>query len=171
MPRACQNLRVAALEIRPMTETEYDRWREAAIETYARDQLEAGRWPMATAMQQARASNDELLPGGFATPDMLFFTAVRRGSGPVGLAWLGLVHPLGVPDCAFLYEIEIFEPHRRRGYGRALLSEVERVARDHRRSGLELNVLGDNVAAIRLYTRSGYAVTTQRMRKPLSPST
>lgn len=158
---------MAALEIRPMTETEYDRWREAAIETYARDQLEAGRWPMATAMERARTSNDELLPAGFETADMLFFTAVRPGSGPVGLAWLGLVHPLGVPDCAFLYEIEIFESHRRKGYGRALLGEVEGVARDRGRQGLELNVLGGNVAAIRLYARSGYAVSTQRMRKTL----
>jgi ribosomal protein S18 acetylase RimI-like enzyme len=155
------------LAIRPMTGTEYDRWRAVAIESYAREQVAAGNWPARSALDRARAENDELLPDGSGTANMLFLTGELPGRGPVGLLWLGLVHPLGVPDCGFLYEIEVFERHRRQGWGRYLLTAAEDIVRDRGLHHLELNVLGGNTAAIHLYETAGYTVSTQRMRKPL----
>jgi ribosomal protein S18 acetylase RimI-like enzyme len=155
------------LTIRPMTLTEYDRWRAVAIQTHAREQVAAGNWPAATALERARADNDELLPDGFATENMLFCTGELPGRGPVGLLWLGLTHPLGVPDCGFLYEIEVFRAHRRQGHGKFLLRAAEDIIRDRGLHNLELNVLGGNTGAIHMYDKAGYTVSTQRMRKSL----
>ena len=155
------------LSVRPMTEDEFDQWRATAVRKFAEEQIAAGVWSSAEALDLASASNAELLPAGFATPGMVFLTAVGPDGSRVGVAWIGLVHPRGTADCAFLYEIEIEETRRGAGLGRALLTEAEKTVRAHGLAGLELNVLGDNTRAIHLYRSAGYTVTTQRMRKNL----
>lgn len=52
--------------------------------------------------------------------------------------------------------IAIRQSHVGRGSGRALLDAVERYARRHGVSRLELTVMVDNVRAIRLYERAGF---------------
>jgi len=81
--------------------------------------------------------------------------------------WLGLTHPRGKGDCAFVYDIEVDEAHRGLGYGRVLLAAAEEAVRSRGVGALELNVFGDNARAIRLYASSGYHVVTQQMRKAL----
>ncbi|MFC0030003.1 hypothetical protein ACFFMM_10760 [Micromonospora chaiyaphumensis] len=55
----------------------------------------------------ATKANDVLLPNGFATAGMLFLRAMLPDGSHVGVSWLGLTHPRGAPDCAFIYDIEI----------------------------------------------------------------
>jgi ribosomal protein S18 acetylase RimI-like enzyme len=157
-----------ALSLRPMTAAEFGAWRRSVVEAFAAEQVEAGAWTPDEALERAGRSDAALLPEGFATPGMLFFHGVRPGGDAVGLVWIGLDHPLGTPDCAFLYEIEIADEHRGAGYGRALLAAAEEVVRERGVGALELNVLGGNTRAIRLYESSGYTVAAQRMRKALS---
>jgi ribosomal protein S18 acetylase RimI-like enzyme len=98
---------------------------------------------------------------------MLLLKGVRGDGTPVGVLWIGLTHPRGIPDCAFLYDIEVEEAYRGAGYGRALLAAGEDGVRSHGVGGLELNVFGDNTRAIRLYDTAGYRVVAQQMRKNL----
>jgi ribosomal protein S18 acetylase RimI-like enzyme len=95
-------------------------------------------------------------------------TAVLDDGTPIGWLWLGLTHPRGVPDCGFVYDIEIAEDHRGGGLGRALLAAGEDVLRSHGLSAVELNVFGDNTRAIGLYSSTGYRVVRQQMRKDLT---
>jgi ribosomal protein S18 acetylase RimI-like enzyme len=155
------------LIVREMTENEFDEWRDGAIRSFADEQIAAGNWSSDQAVELATKANDTLLPDGFATAGMLFLRAVLPDGTYIGVLWLGLTHPRGAPDCAFIYDIEIDEAHRGAGYGRALLAAADDAARSRGLGALELNVFGNNARAIRLYQTSGYRVVTQQMRKSL----
>lgn len=155
------------LTVRPMTQPEFDAWQTAIAEDFAAEQVAAGHWAQEGSVQRAREANAELLPSGLDTPRMLMLTAVGSDGEPVGRAWAGLDHPRGAPGTAFLYDIHVVERRRGLGLGRALLEAVEDAVLSAGVTALELNVFGRNVAAVALYETSGYAVTTQQMRKDL----
>jgi GNAT superfamily N-acetyltransferase len=150
-----------------MTPAEFDEWQAAIAEEYAEEQVAAGRWQREGALQRARDEDAQLLPQGLETARMLLLRGVDVDCEPVGRAWVGLDHPRGAPDVAFLYDIEVIESRRGSGLGRALLEAVEDAARQAGAAALELNVFGRNHTAISLYSSSGYDVVTQQMRKSL----
>lgn len=158
---------VPELIVRDMTRDEFEQWRDRTIRVFADEQVAAGSWPADEALGLAAKANDVLLPDGFATAGMLFLRAVLPDGSCVGVSWLGLTHPRGAPDCAFIYDIEVDEAYRGAGYGRALLAAAEDAVRSRGVGRLELNVFRDNARAIRLYETSGYRVVTQQMRKSL----
>ena len=155
------------LELRAMTESEFTEWDDASVRGYARAQAAAGTMSAETALEEARKQRRAMLPDGLATEDMALRTAMLADGTVIGVAWIGLTHPRGFADCAFLYAIEVGEPHRGKGYGRALLSACEDLVAARGIGALELNVFGHNTPAVRLYETSGYHVVTQQMRKSL----
>lgn len=146
-----------------MTETEFDSWQLTIAEEFAAEQVTAGRWAADGSVRRALESNSELLPQGLSTPRMLILRGFSADGEPVGRAWIGLDHPRGAPDMAFLYDIEVAEQRRGRGLGRALLEAVEDAVMDAGVHSLELNVFGHNRPAVALYDSAGYAVSTQQM--------
>jgi ribosomal protein S18 acetylase RimI-like enzyme len=66
-----------------------------------------------------------------------------------------------------LYDINVFEQFRRQGYATAILAAVEGLAAREAMAALGLNVVGDNDAAIALYRRCGYVVSSMSMRKAI----
>jgi len=158
---------MTTVKVRPMTSAEFDDWQREIAQEYAAEQVAAGRWPRDGAVQRARDENARLLPDGVATARMLILRGVDDEGIAVGRAWVGLDHPRGTPDVAFLYDIEIVQSRRGSGLGRALLAAVEAATSAEGASALELNVFGRNSVAIALYDSAGYEVTTQQMRKVL----
>jgi ribosomal protein S18 acetylase RimI-like enzyme len=155
------------LQVRSMTEPEFDEWRMLIARAYADEQVRSGNWDPDEAVDRAMADNAGMLPQGLATEGMLLLKALGPDGAAVGHLWVGLEHPRGTSDCAFLYDIEVEEPYRGQGYGRALLAAAEDAVRSHGVSALELNVFGGNTTAIALYRRAGYTVVQQQMRKGL----
>jgi ribosomal protein S18 acetylase RimI-like enzyme len=155
------------VSVRAMTEAEFDEWRHAVASAYAAEQVAAGNWSPDEALELALQGNAAFLPEGLATPDMLLLKGMRGDGTSVGVLWIALKHPRGIPDCAFLHDIEVEEAYRGAGYGRALLNAAEDIVRSHGVGKLELNVFGDNARAIRLYETAGYRVVAQQMRKSL----
>ena len=155
------------VSVRAMNPDEFDRWQDELAAGYAREHVTAGNWTPEEALDRAREATAGFLPQGMATPGMLFLVGELADGSPVGWLWIGLTHPRGLADCAFLYDIEVAAGHRGRGLGRALLAAGERVAREHGAQALELNVFGTNETARKLYETSGYRVVTQQMRKDL----
>ena len=159
---------MSTVSLRPMTDAEFAAFRSAATRAHADELAAAGGWPAGEALERAQQDSAELLPQGRDTPGMLVFTAVLDDGTPIGWLWLGLTHPSGVPDCGFVYDIEVAEDHRGGGLGRALLAAGEDVLRSHGLAAVELNVFGGNTRAIGLYSSTGYRVVRQQMRKDLS---
>ena len=158
---------MTTVTLRPMTPAEFEEWQEQLAQDYAQEQVAAGRWPREGAVQRALDESAGLLPQGLDTPRMLVLRGHDADGEPVGRAWVALDGPRGIPGAAFLYDIEVVEERRGRGFGRALLVAVEDAARQAGATTLELNVFGQNRTAVALYDSAGYDVVTQQMRKTL----
>ena len=103
----------------------------------------------------------DLLPDGVDTSGQHLWAAYD-GDTPVGILWIAVNGPK-----AFIYDIEVREDQRRRGYGREVLDAGGRAAVDLGATALGLNVFGHNDGALALYERAGYATTEQSFRIPL----
>jgi GNAT superfamily N-acetyltransferase len=108
------------------------------------------------------------LPDGIVTPLHTLVIAEDAAGTPVGNAWVGPdPNRADGSDAAWLYDIEVHPQARGSGYGSAILAEVEALVGRDGKTRLGLNVVGTNEAAIALYRRNGYAVTTMQMSKAL----
>ncbi|HUI38373.1 MAG TPA: GNAT family N-acetyltransferase, partial [Thermoplasmata archaeon] len=67
----------------------------------------------------------------------------------------------------YVWDLEIDEPHRSKGYGEQTLWEIERRARSMGKKRIVLHVFGDNDPAITLYKKVGYRPASLIMTKPL----
>jgi ribosomal protein S18 acetylase RimI-like enzyme len=156
-----------SVRLEPMTQHEYDAFALTAEGNYAADIARSGTRPEQEAREKAAADFARLLPEGLQTPDHLLLTAYD-GDQPVGSLWLHLQSTSVGPE-AFIYDIEVREDLRRRGYGRALMAAAEQLWRDRGIVSVGLNVFGDNAAARSLYEQMGFEVTSVQMRKRLLP--
>jgi ribosomal protein S18 acetylase RimI-like enzyme len=140
----------------PMTAEEYVGYEEYLNAAYAQEMFEAGAFTdLAAAVVAAEQSQAELLPRGVDTPGHRLWSAYD-GDTLVGILWIFVDGPKG-----YIYDIEVREEQRRRGYGREVLDAGALAARDLGAEELGLNVFGPNDAARALYEHAGY-VTTER---------
>jgi ribosomal protein S18 acetylase RimI-like enzyme len=95
------------------------------------------------------------------------FEAQERGDGlmllvdvngfPAGQLWVDLARGRD-RGTAVLWAVRVFPPLRSLGLGGRLLQAAERVLRDREYGWAELGVERSNIAARRLYARTGYVV-------------
>ncbi|MEW1646733.1 MULTISPECIES: GNAT family N-acetyltransferase [unclassified Streptomyces] len=145
---------------RPMTQEEYGPWESLGTESFILSWTERGV-PEAEARTKVLQGNDDLLPDGFATADMLFTVLEHEGTR-VGTLWTGPRE-----GKAFVYDVEADASHRGKGHGRTLmlLAEAQGVA-----AGLpavRLNVFAGNTPAERLYESLGYETVVHHLYKSL----
>ncbi|MEU5113931.1 GNAT family N-acetyltransferase [Streptomyces longwoodensis] len=145
---------------RPLTEAEYEPWREHGLREYAQTWISRGV-PEREALAKAEADDRRLLPHGTATENTLISVLEHEGTR-VGTLWL---HVEG--DRAFVYDVEADPAFRGRGHGRSLmlLAEAQAIAAGARVIGL--NVFADNTPAERLYESLGYEPVGYSMAKSL----
>lgn len=144
-----------------MTDAQFITYREEGEVEYARQIAESGTMPLAAAEQKATADYDRLLTAGLRTPGHHLWTA-WDGPDEVGILWLHVADGL-----SFVYDLQVHDGHRRRGYGRAIMLAGERAARAEGATSNALNVFGQNTGAKSLYDQLGYQVTSTQMRKTL----
>jgi len=145
----------------------YRSWLEAAVKDYAQDKVAAGTWAADRALELSQQEFDRLLPNGPATPNTFIFGIRASGiSQDVGVLWVTIVERGGV-RLAFIYDIIVFEPYRRQGFGRAALLALETKVRELGVDQIGLHVFGHNQAARDLYEKVGYIITDISMVKKL----
>lgn len=153
------------LRLRPLTEAEFDHWLPRQEAEYARLIIESGAMEPPAAREKARRDTRRTFSAGFATPGQLVFR-VLAGDEPVGSLWLAVPGP-DDPAMAWVYDIEIEDAYRGRGYGRQAMLLAERESKARGMTSIGLNVHGQNRVAISLYDSLGYLVTAQQMKKTL----
>ena len=148
-----------------MSETDYGRFLEWAIVDYAQAQVQAGTWQAADAQRLSEETFGHLLPDGPETPDQHLCSIIDRASDEtVGWLWYAVREREG-DRYLVLNEFLIFEPFRRRGYGTAALTALEKEARTLGMSRIVLHVFGHNTPARALYAKAGYAERNVTMVK------
>jgi ribosomal protein S18 acetylase RimI-like enzyme len=158
---------MSAVRFVPFTELDFHAWLVQAIPAFALSNVEDGHWSLAESIEKSKEAHAALLPQALATPGQFFVHLHDAASGErVGTLWWAEAPKGGVLE-AYVYNIEIDEPARRRGHARAAFLELERVAREHGVRQLGLHVFGHNGGARRLYESLGFEPTSITMRKAL----
>ena len=135
--------------LEPMSPERFDEFVAAVTPSHAADNVASGRWPEHEALTLARAELDRLLPQQAATPDHHFFEIKVDPAGlALGFVWLGSL-PRGNVRVAYVFQLFVFPEHRRNGFGRAALLQVEKLAEAMGLTGVALMCL----EAIRLPKR------------------
>ena len=155
------------VQLMPMTESEFNDFRKAAVEEYAQDHVNAGNWDPAEALQKSEQEFQELLPQGIASPDQHLFSIVDDAGAKVGMLWFAVRYK-GSQPYAFVYDFMIDEPFRRKGYGRQAFAVLDEKAKELGLASIALHVFGHNHAAIALYQAAGYEITNLHMAKKLA---
>lgn len=140
------------LELRPMSSDEFDVFFAHAVEDFAAVLVQTGISAEAAAERSAEQTG-QLLPAGLDSPGMEFFHG-WVGETSVGLLWLDVSQRM-----AFVYNVQVVEPQRRKGFGAAIMNAAALWARAHDHPVLGLNVFAHNPGAKALYEKLGYQVT------------
>jgi ribosomal protein S18 acetylase RimI-like enzyme len=158
---------IAVVDLVPMSAAAYRDYVEVAVSGYAEENVASGRWPRDGALARSRADFEESLPQGLSTPDNYLFEIRDADAGvTVGFLCFAVREKHGLRT-AFVFDIEVKQEFRRRGYASAALKELEPIVRGLGLSGIGLHVFGKNAAAQALYGKLGYAITGVNMLKPL----
>ncbi|MCI4325680.1 MAG: GNAT family N-acetyltransferase [Thermoplasmata archaeon] len=153
------------VRLTPMNAEEFAPYLENLVRTYAEENARAGRWSQADALAESRKEIERLLPAGRETPNHSFFQIASDPAGErVGDLWLA-IEPRG----GFVYDLNVYEPFRRKGYAEQAMRLAEGVARDRGASKISLHVFAENRGARKLYVKLGYSETNVMMSKPLAP--
>jgi ribosomal protein S18 acetylase RimI-like enzyme len=151
----------------PFTEVDFHAWLLQAIPAFALTNVEDGRWTLAESIDRSKEAHAALLPQGLATPGQFFVRLQDADSGSdVGALWWSESDPAGGRQ-AWVYNIEIADSARRRGFARAAFHELERVVGERGVRHPSLHVFGHNHGARRLYDALGFEPTSITLRKTL----
>jgi ribosomal protein S18 acetylase RimI-like enzyme len=152
--------------LRPLRDDELPGWIEHHQRWYAQDIAAHGGLGEEAARRKASADMAALFPAGRAKPDSVLL-AVEADGEVVGSVWFtGRDGPEG--PYAFLYAIQIDEPHRGRGVGREAMRLFEQEARARGFATAMLNVFGGNERARGLYRSLGWREAAVHMTKRLT---
>ena len=149
--------------LRPLREDEFEEWGEICRSQYAADMVANGGMPAEHAENKAERDFLTVLPEGLATPGHWIFVVEADGR-PAGRLWFA-ERVVDGRTTAFLYDIQIDETERGRGYGRAAMLAFEYEAAKRGLTHLSLNVFGGNERARTLYRSLGYAENAVAMSK------
>jgi ribosomal protein S18 acetylase RimI-like enzyme len=105
------------------------------------------------------------LPQGLQTEANFLFMLVNETGQQVGHLWYNI--NAQKPNSAFIYDFEIYEHFRRKGYALQALKTLEADAKLRGVKKLGLHVFGHNTAARELYKKAGYLETNVNMAKEI----
>jgi ribosomal protein S18 acetylase RimI-like enzyme len=155
------------IQLVAMTEQDFQDFYERSIRDYADEKTKAGNYQPEEALGRSRREYEELLPDGLASKDQYLYSIVEDVSGQkVGILWVAVNHR-GQP-AAFIFDIEIYEAFRRRGYAEQAFLRLEEKMKALGMTKIGLHVFGHNHAAQALYNKLGYEITNIHMAKILN---
>lgn len=151
----------------PMLESEFSAYLEKTIPNYAAENIKAGYWSKEEGWQKSREAFNRLLPDGVNTKDQhLYKIQDIETDQLVGTIWLN-VRVESPKPAGFIYDIEIYEEFRAKGYGRQAMLAIEEKACEFGLKSIGLHVFTHNTAAIGLYEKIGYKTRSMNMTKDI----
>lgn len=151
------------VQLRPMPTDRMAAWLVASNEEYRLSRIAAGESPE-LASKRAAESSTQYFPDSTPLPLHQVFDVVD-GATIVGYLWIGPQN--GSTSDWWVWDVEIDEQHRRKGYAREALLLGEAEARALGATSIGLNVFGFNSGAQALYESLGYGIAAVNMSKKL----
>lgn len=145
-----------SLVLQPMSEAEYAAFYQTSLEHHVEELIRKENMPPEEAEAETKAELAEMLPEGLSTPDNCLFQVLAEDTG-VGYLWFLTELTEGVKQL-FLCDFTIDPPFRGKGYARAALAEMEKLALELECKECVLFVENENKAAESLYFQCGYQV-------------
>jgi ribosomal protein S18 acetylase RimI-like enzyme len=150
------------MEVKPMTSEEFSIFVEKSIISYANEKTRSGNWNEEEALDRAKEDYERLLPQGEKTENNYLYS-LYHGNARVGSFWVA-VKP---NQTGYIYNIEIEEEFRGKGFGKSAMKEIEIMAKELGLHKIELHVFAHNTPARKLYETIGYEVTNVIMAKSI----
>ncbi|WP_157230865.1 GNAT family N-acetyltransferase [Kiloniella laminariae] len=158
--------KIPQVRLERLPERAFADWKTHGIKAFAADKRKNHGYGADEALKLSADSFSRCLPQGLATPDHYIFQVLNTQDQPVGTAWFAVQDDYGLRR-AFIYDLEIVDRERRKGYGRATMMALEDEVRRRGIKTLGLHVFAFNKAAEQLYRWLGYKVTDLTMEKKL----
>ncbi len=138
----------------PMTQSEFDAFLAQAVPEYAADNVRAGYWDEAEALEKSRKEFEMLLPQGLQSENHYLYTVYDEEQA-VGLIWMraNMDRPT---KSGFIFDIRIDGKFRGKGYGKQAMLLIEEKARELGLKSIGLHVFAYNKVAKNLYEGIGY---------------
>ncbi|TCI01369.1 GNAT family N-acetyltransferase [Corallincola luteus] len=114
------------------------------------------------AISLANEELDECLPDGLSTEGNHLMCIEHNGAGVIGYLWY--VFNSG-ENSAFIYDFQVIEQFRGKGYGRKIFAKLEQTLRSEGVEQIELLVAYENKQAANLYAELGFKPTGVNMVK------
>jgi GNAT superfamily N-acetyltransferase len=154
-----------SVTLRAIREDEFKQWLSRTREGYAEEMVVNGGASEDRARDKAVKDVEQLFPGGRPSAGHSVFVIEADGR-PVGDLWVAeregdLHHSL------WIYDVQIDEAERGRGYGKEAMLFAEEEARRRGLNRVGLMVFGGNEIARNLYRSLGYAEDAVFMNKPV----
>jgi len=148
------------LHVRPIEDEEFVAWLPLLREDYAQDLVRDYDLSADEASRRAVAEIDGLRPPGHSV------FVIEVDGETVGHLWL--VERRDTPEpTVFVYDIDVDEPHRGRGYGKAAMIFAEEEARRRGVTRIALRVGVRNSVARNLYRSLGFEENEIAMSKTI----
>jgi ribosomal protein S18 acetylase RimI-like enzyme len=152
-----------------MDEATFQKWMNRFISVYAQDHVNNGRWAVRDAEQLAEKEIKQVIPEGLSTKDQYFYSIVVEETGQyVGMLWFGIRQRTSGKRNAYVYNIEIDEPFRRRGYAMGAFKKMEKMVQELGLDEISLHTFGFKHEARAMYEKLGYEITNLEMAKKLT---
>ena len=149
-----------ALQLRTMEDEEFAAWLPLLREDYAQELVRDYRISVDQARAKAVAEIDGQRPAGHSV------FVIEADGEPVGHLWLVERRDAHEPTLV-VYDIDVDEPHRGRGYGKAAMVFAEDEARRRGLARIALRVGARNDVARNLYRSLGYEENEVAMSKSI----
>ena len=148
------------MQMRPIQDEEFVAWLPLLREEYAQDLVRDYEMSAENASAQAVVEIDGLRPTGHAV------FVIEVDGETVGHLWLVERRDAFEPTLV-VYDIDVDEPYRGRGYGKAAMVFTEEEARRRGLTRIALHVGARNEVARNLYRSLGFQENEVAMSKPI----
>jgi ribosomal protein S18 acetylase RimI-like enzyme len=152
------------IQVRPVTEAEFQRWKNASLENYAGEKEKEGL-THEDARAEAESSFQRHLGQGKDTPNHHIYSVTLDGA-VIGTLWWG-TQKQGTKLVAWIYDIVLDPSQRGRGLGRQVMEWAQADVKAKGFEKLGLHVFGHNQVAQKLYRSLGFETTNLIMYKKL----
>jgi ribosomal protein S18 acetylase RimI-like enzyme len=145
------------IHLNPLTEQEFQDYLAFMISDHAREITKNFNLTLQAALEESEMMMSDLWKDGLLTEGQYLYNIQdSKTYEKVGILWYGLIPEI---NQAYVYHIFIDDLHRRKGYGKKTLENLQSMLKQTGIDSIGLSVFGKNEAAYQLYKKLGYKNT------------